>query len=108
MRTSDSHGYCAPPQFADVKLVVENQPKGPEEQLLGRRTLVLSALGTTNSDLVRSDHSEGVLRAGHDSDSERMDYGDCHSEGDSSPERCHGPVLAAARRLLREARDMLG
>lgn len=83
-----------------MKLLVENQPKVPEEQLLGRRVRVLSALGMGSVDLVSSDHSEGVLRTGHNSDFDRVDYGD-----DCSPVRCHGPPLVVARRLLREARD---
>lgn len=103
MKTSDSCGYHDPAQFVDMKLLVENQPKGPEEQLLGRRSRLLSSLSTTNSEVVRSGLSEGVLKAARDSEFEKMDYGDdCESEGDSSLER---PVLVAARRLLRKARE---
>lgn len=73
MKTTDSRGFHDPAQFADVKLLVENQPKGSEEQLLGRRSRLLSSLGTTNSESVRSGLSEGVVKAARDSEFEEMD-----------------------------------
>lgn len=42
IKTSDSPGYHESAHFADVKLLVENQPMGSEEQLLGRRSRLLS------------------------------------------------------------------
>lgn len=56
-----------------VKLLAENQPRGSEEQLLGRRSRVLLSLGTTNSEISRSDLSAGVLRTARDSDFDKMD-----------------------------------
>lgn len=106
MKTSDACGYHDPARFAGVNLLTEDQSKDSKEQLLGRRSRLLSSLGTTNSAAERSCPSEGVLRTSHDSEFECMNYGDdCESERDCSPERFHGPVLLTARRLLREAHD---